>query len=198
MIDDSWPTARRTGGKSDAGYDQDAVGHLFATGLEYYVAGRCAARCHLSRVAGNILHHAIEMLLKSELAKQARLDELKSKYGHKLDRLSRTVKERHPDEDLARFDQLVVGLDGFETVRYPNDYMKRGAAFSIDWSPATMTSEQIGPAVPHYALRMAEIDALVARLFKICHMNPKYFWGGASTATKDAIGFQNSEAGEWL
>jgi hypothetical protein len=41
------------------GYDQDAVGHLFATGLEYYVAGRSAARCHLSRVAGNILHHAI-------------------------------------------------------------------------------------------------------------------------------------------
>ena len=25
------------------------------------------------------------------------------------------------------FDQLVVGLDSFETVRYPNDYIKRGA-----------------------------------------------------------------------
>ena len=62
----------------------------------------------------------------------------------------------------------------------------------------TIESEQTGPAVPHYALRMAEIDALVARLFKICHMNPKYFWGGVSTATRDAIGFQNCEAGEWL
>ena len=85
------------------GYDQDAVGHLFATGLEYYVAGRCAARYHLSRVAGNILHHAIEMLLKSELAKQAGLDELKSKYGHKLNKMWRAVKERHPDDDLAHF-----------------------------------------------------------------------------------------------
>ena len=180
------------------GYDQDAVGHLFATGLEYYVAGRCAAQCQLSRVAGNILHHAIEMLLKSELAKQAGLDELKTQYGHKLDKLWRTVKDRHPDEDLARFDQLVASLGGFENVRYPNDYMKHGAAFSIDRSATTIESEQTGLAVPLYALRMAEIDALVARLFKICHMNPRYFWGGVSTAAKDAIAFQNSEAGEWL
>jgi hypothetical protein len=180
------------------GYDQEAVGHLFATGLEYYVAGRCAAQCHLSRVAGNILHHAIEMLLKSELAKQAGLDELKSKYGHKLDKLWHAVKEQHPDEDLTCFDQLVAGLHSFETVRYPNDYMKRGAAFSIDWSPTTITSEQTGPNVPRYALLMAEIDALVARLFKVCHMNPKYFWGGAGSATTDAIGFQNNEAGDWF
>jgi hypothetical protein len=180
------------------GYDQEAVGHLFATGLKYYVAGRCAAQCHLSRVAGNILHHAREMLLKIELAKQAGLDELQSKYGHKLDKLWLAVKEQHPDKDLTYFDQLVAGLDSFETVRYPNAYMKRGAAFSTEWSPTAKTSEQMGPNVSRYALRMAEIDALVARLFKVCHMNPKYFWGGACAATRDAIGFQNREASDWL
>ena len=165
---------------------------------EYYIAGRCAARCHLTRVAGNIFHHSLEMLLKSELGKHAGLDDLKANYGHKLDKLWRAIKESHPGDGLDRFDRLIAELDRFETVRYPNDYMKHGAAFSIDWSPLTLTSEQQEPSLPRYAFRIADIDALVARLFQVCQMNPKYFWGGVGAATREAIEFQNNEVSNWL
>jgi hypothetical protein len=48
---------------------KDAWMHFFRTGMEYYIAGRAGARCQLTMITGNLLHHAIEMLLKGELSK---------------------------------------------------------------------------------------------------------------------------------
>jgi hypothetical protein len=44
---------------------------FIATGTQYYVAGRYAVIAGLMPVAGNLLHHAIEMCLKGALSKKA-------------------------------------------------------------------------------------------------------------------------------
>ena len=42
--------------------------NFYRFGFQYYVAGRFAVIAQFSPVAANLLHHAIEMLLKGELA----------------------------------------------------------------------------------------------------------------------------------
>ena len=63
----------------------DAWLHLFGLGLDYYIAGRAAAMAGLAPVAGNLLHHAVEMLVKADLSKTIPLVELKARrFGHGL------------------------------------------------------------------------------------------------------------------
>jgi hypothetical protein len=50
---------------------------FFSTGTQYYVSGRYAVTAGLSPVAGNLLHHAVEMSLKGGLARSMELKELK-------------------------------------------------------------------------------------------------------------------------
>ena len=44
----------------------------------YYVAGRLAARVGLVPVYGNLLHHAVEMYLKTELVKVVSREDLRN------------------------------------------------------------------------------------------------------------------------
>ena len=45
-----------------------ARSEFFSAGTQYYVAGRYAVIVGLIPVAGNLLHHAVEMFLKGGLA----------------------------------------------------------------------------------------------------------------------------------
>jgi hypothetical protein len=47
----------------------DASRNFFGTGSQYYIVGRFAVFAWLKPVGGNILHHAIEQLLKGALSK---------------------------------------------------------------------------------------------------------------------------------
>jgi len=44
---------------------------LFDTGMQYYTIGRYSVLAGVNPVAGNLLHHAIEMFLKGALAVNA-------------------------------------------------------------------------------------------------------------------------------
>ena len=50
---------------------------FFRFGLQYLVAGRFSASSGLSPVGANLLHHALEMLLKGYLSSSMTLGELK-------------------------------------------------------------------------------------------------------------------------
>src|SRR5262249_49773858 len=58
--------------------------HFYTMGLQYYVAGRFGAVHRLTPVTGNLLHHAVEMVLKGKLAHHHSLSDLKKKFGHDL------------------------------------------------------------------------------------------------------------------
>ena len=93
--------------------------------FEYYVAGRFAALTQL-RIAANLLHHAIELLLKHGLLQQvpeARLPgEIKKlrqlPYMHNLDELWPEYKRSASNLHLARFDSTVTELNQWEDLRY--------------------------------------------------------------------------------
>jgi hypothetical protein len=71
---------------------------FYSYGFQYYVAGRFAVIAQLSPVAANLLHHAIEMLLKGELA---HLDEKQRKdMGHDLTKLWPAYKKQMAAEDV--------------------------------------------------------------------------------------------------
>lgn len=176
----------------------DACYHLFKVGMQYYITGRAAARGHQVPVAGNLLHHAVEMLLKGELSKSLSLGEIKKQYGHRLVKTWNEFKASHAGEDLSGFDQLIADLDRFEKIRYPDEYLEHGAAIAIGWGTRRPGIEQlVGSKVPEYCLYVNEVDTLIARLFKICHINPLAYWGVLPSEAVRSLQYENSEYDGW-
>jgi hypothetical protein len=168
--------------------------YFFKVGLEYYIAGRAAAAAHLSLVTGNLLHHAVEMLLEGELARTTGLDDLKAKYGHRLLRAWDAVKKLHAAEDLAGFDQVITDLDHFEKIRYPDDILSNGAQISVGWGNGP-TQRPATP--PLYSLDVNAVDKLVARLARLFRINPPAYLGGLNPEARRALEFLNEECQGW-
>src|SRR5262245_47522946 len=103
---------------------------FFRMGLDYYAAGRFAAIGGLYSVAGNLLHHAVEMLLKGALSDV--LSE-KQRFGfrHRLDELWKEYKRHSGDATLNTFDSALLGLDKFEEIRYPEKPVAEGMILQI-------------------------------------------------------------------
>src|SRR5262245_37812924 len=96
--------------------------YFFKIGLEYYVNGRAACLCGCLFTTGNLLHHAVEMMLKGELCLTIPLSDLRNrKFGHSLTKCWEALKSVFPNENLGEFDQMMVELDKFETIRYPDN-----------------------------------------------------------------------------
>jgi hypothetical protein len=100
---------------------------FFRYGCQYYVAGRFGVFAALIPVAANLHHHAIEMLLKGALSKTMKLEELKNKLGHKLEKIWAEFKAGANDPNLSRFDKMIEELNKFEDIRYPDKLLQSGA-----------------------------------------------------------------------
>jgi hypothetical protein len=93
-------------------------------GTEYYVAGRGAIERLHYQVAGNLLHHGFEMLLKFTLLHKSAFnaDELQDRLGHRLPDLWKATKEVVGEwavrQDWTRFDDFIAALHRFEDIRY--------------------------------------------------------------------------------
>ena len=88
--------------------------------IQYYIAGRSATFAFSMPVAGNLFHHAVEMLLKWLLIKNSyTADQFKNKFRHDLNKLWIEVKSILKDPALDKFDELISGLNKFEDLRYP-------------------------------------------------------------------------------
>src|SRR5260370_6131973 len=99
-------------------------------GCQYYVTGRFAVAAGLNPVAGNLLHHAVEFLLKGALSKTQTLDDLR-KHSHKLLKIWEVFKTAIGDAALGRFDPAIAALHAYEDLRYPDDALKNGMASTI-------------------------------------------------------------------
>lgn len=75
--------------------------HFWERGCQYYVAGRHAVAAGLNPTAGNLLHHAIECMLKRAMVKTKPLPELK-KISHDLSRLWQGFKSDVGDSNLSK------------------------------------------------------------------------------------------------
>ena len=139
------------------------------------------------------------MLLKGELSKTLPLEEIKKQYGHLLVKTWSTFKAMHSGQDLSGFDQLIVDLDHFEKIRYPDEYLKHGAVMSLGWGTLkSPVGQQTGPKLPEYHLHVNEVDALVSRLFKVCHINPPAYWGALHPEAVRFLQYENSKCEGWV
>ena len=172
--------------------------HMFTIGMQYYLVGRAAAWGHQVPVAGNLLHHAVEMLLKGELSKTLPLEEVK-KYRHFLVKTWNAFKALHSGENLFEFDRLIVESDRFEKIRYPDEALKHGAVMFIDWDTSkSPIQQQAGPKLPQYFLYVNEVDALIARLLEVCQVNPLGLCGSLNPEAVRFLQHKNHECEGWV
>ena len=153
---------------------------FFSAATHYYVSGRYAVLAALIPVAGNLLHHAIEMYLKGALSKALTLDQLKS-LSHNLPKLWAAFKADAGDPALNNFDPLMSSLNAFEELRYPDSILKKGMAIQMGVKrlpgAGSATAGPTGPE-PAYELYLEDIDALVNKIFETVPVNPAFFLSG--------------------
>jgi hypothetical protein len=85
--------------------------------LQHYVAGRMLALQLLIPVAGNVLHHAVELTFKAALADVVPLKALKFDYSHNLPRIWKRFQEEYGAQ--VEHDQTIDDLHRFDEIRYP-------------------------------------------------------------------------------
>jgi hypothetical protein len=156
--------------------------HAIRYGLDYYVTGRFATAHHFTPVSANILHHAVELLLKACLAQDDPLDKIleywhpKNGYGHNIVRLWQDFKARQPAPVPAEFDAIIEGLHAFEDIRYPETLIRDGATISIGiFEVETPVLRNGLVPVNAYSLMLSQIDRLMGFLFDASGANPPAF-----------------------
>jgi hypothetical protein len=172
----------------------DSRSRYFSLAVQYYIAGRFAVHAGLNPVAGNLLHHAIELALKGGLARSTSSEDLK-KYEHSLNRLWRDFKLGVNDPRFHRLDRIVSELDQFEAIRYP-EHIEHGMFASIApfrREQDVKESARLPSPVPRYKLYLPEIDELLDAVFVGASVNPAFFKGEAfKSEAKDFLSRDNS------
>jgi hypothetical protein len=156
--------------------------HAIEYGLDYYVAGRFATAHRFMPVSANILHHAVELLLKACLAHDDPIEKIreywhpKKGYGHDLVRLWQEFKARQSVPVPLEFDAIIEGLHAFDDIRYPETLIRDGARISIgifETNDPIGTNEQMPEKL--YVLMLPQIDRLIGLLFAASGANPPAF-----------------------
>ena len=149
-------------------------------GLQYYVAGRFATTGGFVPVSANLLHHAIELLLKACLARDDSVDTIRNYgqrggYRHNLQLLWAEFKRRNASKGHEDFDAVVTALDKFEDIRYPEKLIQDGAEITIDVFEYPDVANTNANAGARYELKLPLIDRLMGALFEALHTNPEFF-----------------------
>jgi len=168
--------------------DKTALGVLyFTTALQYHVCARYAAFAGFMPVCGNLFHHAVEMYLKGYLCDSWNEHERRS-LGHNLKKIWRKVKAIDSDPILNRFDDLVVALQRWEEIRYPEKIAREGMIGYIHFSKPPVSKKPSSPRLsePRYEVVVDELDALSKIIFEK-RMNPKAFIGGLKSDAQDFL-----------
>jgi hypothetical protein len=177
----------------------DAFVRFYTIALEYYVTGRASLLCGNTLITGNLLHHAVEMLLKGQLSKTTPIGDLKKLFGHKLPKLWAAFKALIPAENLAEFDGMIDELDRFEAIRYPDEILARGASVSFGFGrgrPVTKIESEGNE--PEYQIGIGDVDAFFSRLIPLCKLNPKAYFGFLSSSGRELLTEENAQSEGWL
>ena len=178
-----------------------AFERFYKIALEYYVSGRAALLCGNSLITGNLLHNAVEMLLKGQLSKTIPLEDLKNprKFGHRLPKLWTAFKGLFPTEELTEFNTMVYELEKFEDIRYPDELLDYGASIGLGYGRGNpVSSMTLGRTEPEYQIGVGDVDAFFARLFPLCRLNPKAYFSFLSPEGRRVLSEFNAESRDWL
>ena len=145
---------------------------------QYHASGRFAALSHCIPVAGNLLHHSIEMFLKCVLVKTLTLNELKT-LGHNLTILWNRFTQIHPNPTHAAPDSSVAELEKFERLRYPDSVVLEGMQVSFVITRAQFSPLPAGPQPP-YHLVLEDIDAIAKIAAQASGLDRAAFTSGLS------------------
>jgi hypothetical protein len=172
----------------------DTLVLFFSAGTQYYIAGRYAVLARLSPVAGNLLHHAIEMYLKGYLSKAMTLGQLEG-LSHNLPKIWSEFKVQAADPGLYDFNALIASLDNFEELRYPDSILAKGMGVIVGVirSPGAEAKVAADPPVPTYEVYLQEIDALVDRIFRVASVNPAFLLSGLSAGAREYLKDGNAQ-----
>ena len=166
---------------------------------QYYVAGRLAARAFLSPIYGNLLHHAVEMLLKYALIGVVSPERMRSReYGHNLEWLWQRFKEKEASPALDRFDATVHALHDFEELRYPDRIPHSAILMAITWLPGEAATSSGTTKAKQYEVFISDVDRLIIEIMKRVPLNPKFFTLSVGASGREALQYQNPHAADWL
>ena len=171
--------------------DLDAHHEFFRLGTHYYIAGRFAALSGLLPVAGNLMHHAIEMFLKGALVRLVGLGELKKGIRHDLPKLWTRFKKQIPSAEATSFDVPIADLHRFERIRYPDNMIREDSQISFSVSRGQRVESSGTPRLSYYTLVLEDVDALVKFLFHKASVNPQFYLQRLSESVKDFISREN-------
>jgi len=143
------------------------------------------------------------MLLNGQLSITISMGDLTTpkKFGHGFPALWATFKGLFPAENLSEFDQMIDELERFESIRYPDEILRRGASIAIGRGRGRpITASTPGRTEPAYQIGMGDVDAFFGRLFPLCGMNPQAYFGLSALCPegRDAITKENDAYKNWL
>jgi hypothetical protein len=160
--------------------------------LGYYLTGRFATINQLT-IAPNLVHHAVELLIKFTLLKDvaeqdrsAETERLRKRFGHKLNALWAEYKRMVAPANLSRFDRVVADLNRWESIRYggfPNG-IPTGMSFGTERGQAGGSSAR---ALDTYYFGLNEIDDLFTSMVAASGVNPAFI----------GMRHRHTELGEW-
>jgi HEPN domain-containing protein len=134
---------------------------FFSNGLQYYAAGRYSVFAGGNYVAGNILHHAVEMCLKGALEKAGwTLPKLRS-LKHDLPKIWRKFKSETGATGLDKFDDEIEALHAYEKIRYPDEIMRGGMHSLIGLRRADLHASSGAGSRHRFQLSLESVDDLI-------------------------------------
>ena len=145
--------------------EPDVGSEFLRLALQYYIAGRSACFAYSMPVAGNLLHHAVEMVLKHLLAEKGITEsELHYKFRHDLKKLWRATKNSFGDPSLNTYDTVIRNIAKMYDVRYP----RRSYSFqmSVRREPTRSATGPAAKGLRHYHLSLEDADELMAALLR--------------------------------
>ena len=154
--------------------DQMAASFEFSRlAAQYHATGRFAVITGCIPIAGNLLHHALEMYLKCALVRSMSLTELKG-LGHKLPDLWKVFCALHPDVASSTLLASIQELDRLEQLRYPNIAAQSG--YQMRMSLQRDHSGQLPPGPqPPYHLVLEDVDEIASVVAQRSGFDPSVF-----------------------
>jgi len=153
-------------------------------GIQYYLAARSAVAAAFNPVCGSIAHHAIEMLLKSCLAKDDSGDQIaeyRKTYGHKLGALWKVFRSRNQHLNLdPEFDLIIEELNKWDEIRYPDQLVLEGGHLDIGF----VEPPSSGGQHPRFKLYLPALERLASVLIKATGISGEAIRAQAATRMK--------------
>lgn len=128
-------------------------------GLQYYVGGRFLALQLQTPVAGNLLHHAIELFLKAALS-DLPIKKLRSRkdFGHDLLKLWAEFSQRSGGSNEQHV-KAINDINKFEEIRYPSENVEELSLHLAIFRQKD--GKNMGPSEA-YSFVLEEVDSLVS------------------------------------